>query len=212
MTDNDNRIQLPPGLIDFLNVIGITGQAHDNFPGPGQQPRYDWMRSFLIGLLSLQSSNDPPTQYRFGTLWCSKITKTINVWNGTAWVSLQEFIQIGTDSGGNTVTLAQHLQAITAQLESITPRMTFSGFSAANNVTTIPVPSQVQTALGSNPFGLVPVVYINGLLVDPRKSVFEPGCPAKISLLGGVKMSKNDRFTVVVERFDVAVVTDVVAA
>ena len=212
MTDNDNRIQFPPGLVDFPDIVGITGQAHDNFPAAGQQPRYDWMRVFLIGLLSLQSSNTPPTQFRFGTLWCSKVTKTINVWNGTGWVSLQDFIQVANDNAGNPITLTQTLAAMQAQLASITPRMTFSGLSVNNNVVVIPVPNEVQTALGSNSFGLVPIVYLNGALVDPRKSQFEPGCPAKILLTGGVKLNKNDRFTVIVERFDVAVVTDVVAS
>ena len=56
----DNRLQFPPTLIDFVNVVGETGQAHDNFPEPGQA-RYDWMRMAIIGLLSLQSSALPPT-------------------------------------------------------------------------------------------------------------------------------------------------------
>lgn len=212
MTDNDNRIQLPPGLIDFADVIGITGQAHDTFPAPGQQPRYDWMRSFLIGLLSLQSSYSPPTQFRIGTPWFNKTTKLLSIWDGTAWTALENFIQVGTDGSGHPLTLAQKFVTIDAQLATLTPRMTFSGNCINNIVTAIPVPSQIQTALGNNSFGLKPIVYINGLLVDPRKSDFEAGCPAKILLTGGVRLNKNDRFTVVIERFDVSVVEDVIAS
>ena len=65
----DNRLQFPPTRIDFDTQVGITGQAHDLFPGPNQQPRFDWLLCWFIALLANQSSFDEPTQYREGTLW-----------------------------------------------------------------------------------------------------------------------------------------------
>jgi len=66
----DNRITLPTTEIDF-NIVGLTGQDHDTYPGPGQSARYDWMRLYLIGLLAHQTSQCPPTNYRPGTIWFS---------------------------------------------------------------------------------------------------------------------------------------------
>ncbi len=62
----DNRIRFPSAKIDFAVDVGLTDQEHDGFPGPGQPPRYDWMRLFLHGLLSHQSSESEPTEYRSG--------------------------------------------------------------------------------------------------------------------------------------------------
>lgn len=64
----DDRINLQPTLIDFDTTVGTTGQAHDEFPKPGQA-RYDWMRSYLIGLLSNQSAFCEPIEFRLGTMW-----------------------------------------------------------------------------------------------------------------------------------------------
>lgn len=207
--DNDNRIQLPPTIVDFDNVVGITGQAHDTFPAAGQQPRYDWMRLFLIGLLSLQSSNEPPTQYRVGTPWFNREKSVIYVWDGSAWVSLASFIAVSEDSSG-VVTLLQKLAEIDEKVSTIQPRFTYSGV-ALGTTTDIPIPDEVGTALGDNPADLRPLVYINGALVDPRKSNFVAGCPSKIELSGGAQLTENDTFTVIIERFDVFVQDNVIA-
>lgn len=63
----DNRINLNAPLIDFAEV-GTTGKLHDEFPKPGPA-RYDWMRSYLIGLLSHQASFDEPVEFRLGSIW-----------------------------------------------------------------------------------------------------------------------------------------------
>lgn len=211
ITDSDNRIQLPPTEVDFDNVVGITGQAHDSYPDGGQQPRWDWMRSFLIGLLSMQSSNDPPTQYRIGTPWFDRTRQAVYVWSGTAWTSLSEFIAVAT-VGTTVVTLDEKLEEVETALLSIQPRMTYSGYCTNNNVYSIPIPSQISDALGANPTELRPLVYINGELADPRKVRFESACPSKIILSGGVKLDQNNVFTVIIERFDIFVVDDVVAS
>lgn len=206
MADNDNRIALPPTAVDFSNV-GVTGQAHDEFPKPGQQPRYDWMRSYLIGLLSMQSSIDEPTQYRVGTPWFDKNTNTLKIWSGSEWARFDSVIGIDADD----TSLATKLAEVETALSSVHPKMTYSGHCVKNNTTQIPVPDTIITALGDNTADLKPVVYINGLQMDPRKTNFVAGCPSVVILSGGLKLTKNDRFTVMIERLDVFVLDEVVA-
>lgn len=210
MADQDNHIQLPPTPVDFA-AVGTTGQAHDEFPKPGQQPRYDWMRSILIGLLACQSSTVAPTQYRTGTIWFDKTLLVYKMWNGSAWVSLASVIQVGTD-GTDVVTLADKLAEVESKFNSIQPKMTYGGYCTKNNTTQIPVPDEITTALGDNTASLRPVVYINGVQADPRKTNFLGGCPTTIILSGGVKLNKNDRYTVMIERFDIFALDDVIAS
>jgi len=212
ITDHDNRLQFPPTLIDFDNVVGITGQTHDTYPSAGSQPRYDYQRMMHIALLACQSSNNPPTQFRIGTLWYCRSKKSYFVWNGTAWVSLTEAIAVSEDSSGVVTSLATLLTNIEQKLLAILPRMTFSGYCTSANKTNIPIPSTVQTALTNIAASLRPTVYINGGLVDPRKCVFNSGCPSEIVLSGGVKLQIGDTFTVVIERFDTFITADVVVS
>lgn len=200
ISENDNRIQLPPTKVDFDDVVGTTGQAHDTFPDAGQQPRYDWMRMFLIGLLSLQSSEEPPTQYRTGTLWFNRSVNAIYVWDGSAWVSLAQFILVSED-----VNLLQWYEDAQPKLNAVQPQMTFSGTcQTSGGVTRIRIPTTVYEALVPDVFKLVrPLVYINGILVDPRLTEFATGCPTEILLLGGLTLQRHDQFSVIITRFDV---------
>jgi hypothetical protein len=100
----DDRIDLQPPLIDFTDV-GTTGQAHDTFPQPGQA-RFDWMRSYLIGLLSNQSSFNEPIEFRVGSVWFDLNTRgfqyrtpgisPIFTTEGENWVSLSNGIVLAT--------------------------------------------------------------------------------------------------------------------
>ena len=100
----DDRINLQPPLVDF-SLVGTTGQAHDTFPAPGQA-RYDWMRSYLIGLLSHQSSFEEPIEFRLGTTWFdlntssfkyrAGATQPIILNEGDSWLSLSNGIQLDT--------------------------------------------------------------------------------------------------------------------
>lgn len=215
--EKDNRIEFPPTLIDFDNQVGVTGQLHDTFPAAGQQPRYDWMRIALIGLLSCQSSNDPPTQYRIGTPWFNRVKNAYYIWNGSDWVSIASFISLMdlTASSGDTDTilsLSEWFTQVQDILSSIKPRSTFSGKSSANGVTSIPVPATVQDFIKDIFTLLRPIVHINGLLIDPRLTPFSAGCPTNIELLGGITLKKNDTFTVFIERYDLFFVDDVIAS
>lgn len=101
----DDRINLQPPLIDFDTTVGTTGQAHDEFPKPGQA-RYDWMRSYLIGLLSNQSAFCEPIEFRLGTIWFdlnvssfkyrAGSTQPIIVTEGDNFISLAHGIELET--------------------------------------------------------------------------------------------------------------------
>jgi hypothetical protein len=82
----DQRIQLPAPKIDFPTDVGVTGQDHDNYPAADTQPRFDWMRSYLIGLLCNQSSFDEPTQFRNGTLWYDLNELALKIRKDGEWV------------------------------------------------------------------------------------------------------------------------------
>lgn len=101
MSAPDYRIRFDPTTIDFADDVGTTGQDHDSYPAPGTQARYDWMRMYLIGLLSLQASNEAPTQYRNGTLWFKLDENAIYIRKEDEWVLIADAI---VDADGNTLT------------------------------------------------------------------------------------------------------------
>ena len=209
-TVNDNRIQFPPTEVDFDGVVGTTGQDHDTFPAPGQPPRFDWMRSVIIGLLANQSSDDPPTQYRVGTLWFNRTKQALFIWDGSAFVSVASHIAMMESTDGTILSLADWFLLVQDKLESIQPRITFSGYCLANNAQIIPVPEAVRDEIEYVYELLHPLVYINGMLVDPRLTSFSVGCPTSVVLRDPANLSKDDRFTVIVERFDLEHTDDVV--
>lgn len=81
----NNTIRFPAPEIDFDTQVGTTGQDHDNYPSKLTQARYDWMRLVIIGLLSCQSSDQEPTQYRDGTWWFDLGTNTMKIRTGNEW-------------------------------------------------------------------------------------------------------------------------------
>lgn len=210
-SERDNRIAFPATEVDFEGTVGTTGQDHDDFPEAGQQPRFDWMRMFLIGLLACQSSEEPPTQYRTGTIWYSRTRNSYFVWYNDAWRSLSEFIAVMENTDGSVLSLSDWFELASAKLDSIQPRITYSGTAAVDNVTRIPVPDAVQDRIDGIVEYLHPVVYKNGVQVDPRNSRFSSGCPTVIELLNDVNLDKEDRYTVIIEQFDLMIVDDVVA-
>jgi hypothetical protein len=129
----DNRIKLEPGPISFDTV---TGKKHDTFPEPGPA-RFDTMRSFLIGLLSNQSSFQEPVEFRAGTLFFDLNTNAyrfrtpdgtiINV-EGDNWISLSNGIEL--EPG---LTLADWFQQVRDLVVESDPSLstTFSRLSTA---------------------------------------------------------------------------------
>jgi hypothetical protein len=205
--ERDNRINLGPTEVDFEDEVGTTGQKHDDFPQAGHQPRYDWMRIYLIGLLSLQSSESRPTEYRTGTLWYNRTTNIVEIYNGSDWTDLSEHISM-EESGGEILTLAEWFAEAQPKINAIQPRYSFSGESEESNITVIPVPESIQTEIDGID-GMRPFVYKNGSLIDPRNSSFG-GSSATIVLSGGAELDEGDLFTVVIEKVDVFVTETIV--
>jgi hypothetical protein len=212
----DNRLRLPPPKIDFEDDVGTTGQDHDTFPAPKTQPRYDWMRMYLIALLSHQSSEDDPSQKRVGTTWMQRIADSIKLkfWDGDAFQHIANAIVLeetgSGESSADVLTLAEWFIIAQAKLDQIQSKPTWSGSSISDGVTEITVPESVQSVIEDVVDLLRPLVYINGILVDPRNSEFAAGCVTTVSLLNGVEIDEGDRFTVIVEKFDPFVPDEVV--
>lgn len=199
--DNDNRIQFPPTLVDFGNVVGITGQLHDLIPAPGQQPRYDWFRIYLIGLLSNQSSVVQPSEYRIGTIWYNKTTNGFEYYNGTSFVDISNAILL-VRASDPPITLQQFYLEIIERINSIKFNLIFNGEVVSDETAKIPVPNSVLTKISSDQNSYRPLLYVNGLLHDPRTYQFSIGCPNFVELLT-FKIKKGDKFTVDVRHFDV---------
>lgn len=190
----NNAIRFPAPSIDFPTDVGVTGQDHDSYPAGNQQPRFDWMRMYLIGLLSCQSSFTAPTEKRIGTPWFDLNTYEYKHWDGETWARLAEAIVLGVDSAGERITLADIYGTITTLIGS-KPTGTFSGSSSNDGITSIPIPESMRSlgGVGSKPF-----VYVNGLLLDPRLcSYSSSNLPISVNLSGGAAVNSGDAFTVV---------------
>jgi hypothetical protein len=126
-------------------------------------------------------------------------------------MSLASAISLLETSTG-VIDLATWYAEASQKLDILQPKFTFSGTSVANNVTSIPIPNAVVTVITPIVSYLRPLVYINGFLVDPRLCNFVSGCPNCILLSGTAKLSKDDTFTVIIERFDYFVTEEVIAS
>lgn len=93
----DNRLRFSSAKIDFATEVGLTGQPHDTYPGPGEQPRYDWLRMWYISLLANQSSYEEPTNYREGTIWFDLNGPTIKIYSESQWKEITEAIYVVVD-------------------------------------------------------------------------------------------------------------------
>lgn len=194
MTLPDNRIRLTPAKIDFETQVGETGQDHDNYPGPQKQARFDHLRMYLIGLLSQQSSYDPPTQFRDGTTWFDLNDLTLRIRYNNEWRPISEVVSVQQDNAGvSTMTLAQLASTVLQTLPNITPDIVYNGICTNNGVSVIPIPAELRTYIGPASRSLV---YVNGLLVDPRNTSLQPVVsPSQINLVG-TTLNNGDKFTV----------------
>ena len=181
----DNRIRFDPPPIDFVNNVGVTGQSHDQYPSPGQQARFDWMRMFLIGLLSCQSSDDPPIQYSEGTPWFDLTDLTLKIRRDGSWVSLSEVIKLtDTATANDPLTLQDWYNAINEDVGSLRSEIFFQGTVQTANATLIPIPPDLTDELlpTSRPF-----VYVDGVLINPALTSLEPGPnPTAVGLPSGL--------------------------
>ncbi len=189
MTLPDNRLRFDATRIDFASSVGEVGQDHEQFPGPGTQPRYDWLKMWFIALLANQASDQQPTQYRAGTIWFDLKSMSLNIYNGSKWVPLSDVVTIGEE------TLTAWYADLSQRLSGAAPELTFSGHSTEDGVDMINIPPSIKEQIDVD--NTKPFVYINGLLVDPRNTVFET--TSALVLRNGVVLNNGDRFTVVVK-------------
>lgn len=188
----DNRIRFDSTRIDFEGDVGLTGQEHDNYPAPNSQARYDHLRSFLIGLLSNQSSDTEPTQYRNGSLWFDSALGVLKVRSGDEWAVLSSVAQI-TDS----LTIKQWYDASKTIIEGASPEVVFNCEITADGVTSITVPESLRGYVYSDTRAFI---YVNGLLLDPRYStILGAPPPPRIQIVSG-SLSAGDRIIVILKR------------
>jgi len=192
----DNRMRFDAPLIDFNDDVGVTGQAHDDYPGPNQPPRYDWLRIMFIGLLSSQSSYEEPTQYRDGSLWFDLNNLTLKIYASSAWRPITEVLSVIEGSSPNeTITLAEWYNSIQNTLLSSAPEATFSGRCTEDGTITIIVPEAIRNGIDVD--NSRPIIYKNGVLIDPRDSEFHTAIT--IRLRNGITLDNDDIFTVFIQ-------------
>jgi hypothetical protein len=189
----DNRIRFDAPRIDFAGTVGLSGKDHDNFPEPNSQARYDWMRMFLIGLLSNQSSLSEPNEHRDGTLWFDKNDNVFKVSLDGEWVSLAKAISI-VDSNGTETTLGDWYTSIASVIANVRSEIVFSGECTQDGVSNIPVPESMITNLNGDSRCFI---YKNGLLIDPRSCTLL-GSPAATVKLTGTVLDDGDTFIAVI--------------
>jgi len=171
----DNRIRFDAPIIDFTTTVGLSGQDHDNYPAPNTQARFDHLRLYLIGLLSCQSSENEPTQYREGTWWFDLSNNTIKIYSNGAWVKASQVIQLGLDSLNNPITLQEWYDEISSSVSSLQSEIHFQSVIITAGVTLIPIPSSFLSPTNLIASNSRPFVYVNGLLLNPLLTTLEPG-------------------------------------
>lgn len=199
MADKDNRIRLDQTPVDF-DKSGATGQLHDDYPADASRARFDQMRTFLIGLLANQSSEGiEPLEKRVGTLWFNKASELLKLYvliNGSYVAKhLAEFI--GVEVGEETSTLQAVLTEVIASMVNVGPRVIWSGFFTEDEINQIPVPTEYQGYAAMD--NMHALVYVEGNLIDPRRTIIEAGSPAYIKINGGLDVVPRQEYTVILE-------------
>ncbi len=184
----DNRIRYPAPEIDFESDVGTTSQAHDTYPAPDTQARYDHMRMTIIGLLSQQSSYNEPSEYRDGTPWFDLNTMQLKIRTNNRWAPYAEVIELAEN-----FTLLNWYELVSDGLSLLTPELIFSGNCTSNNVNTIPIPEELREHLHNDSRAFI---YKNGLLLDVRHSQIIGG----IIILNEETLDFDDKYTVVIKR------------
>lgn len=209
MSDLDNRIDLSQMPVDF-DKSGTTGGLHDNYPAPNTSARYDLMRAVLIGLLSNQSSNEEtdgqPNEKRIGTLWYKKQSKLLNIFDGEEFVNLAN--HIGVLFNNEVKNLQEVIFNINASYKYVAPRLIWSGIFTIDSPSSIPIPQEYQGYSNIKDIGVL--IYVDGLLIDPRSSVIISGNPSFIHL-SNINIKSGSKFTVIMEHISDIKQQDVVS-
>lgn len=197
MDTQDNRIRFPTTRVDFDADVGVTGQDHDEYPAPSSQARFDHMRLYLIGLLAQQSSLTAPTECREGTPWFDLNTFSLKIRKNGAWVSYANAIALTEpDTEGDVITLAEWYTTVEALLAGSSPEVVFMGQCTENDVTSITIPSSVQSLIVADSKVFMTIA---GSLVDPRNCSLIGSPPTTIHL-SNIALSSGDTFIVNIRR------------
>lgn len=192
----DNRMRFDAALIDFSSDVGLTGQAHDSFPGPNQAPRYDWLRMMFISLLANQSSYEEPIQRRDGTLWFDLNNLTLKIYASNDWRPISEVMSVIEGSSPQaTTTLAEWYTSVQNTLLATAPEATFSGRCTEDDTITIIIPESLRDSIDTT--NNRPIVFKNGVLIDPRDAEFHTAIT--IRLRNNVTLDSGDTFTVFIK-------------
>jgi hypothetical protein len=188
----DLRIRLPAAKIDFENDVGLTGQDHDEYPPAGGQARYDHMRIFLQGLLGCQASVETPTEYSEGTLWFDLNVLCLKIRKSGAWVGLANTIGVS-----DTSTLADWYAAASAAIAASAPDVVYSGSCTTDGTVLINIPLSLRASVYADSR---PLVFKNGLLLEPSTIRLEPGTNPTAVRITSTTLDVGDTFTVIIRR------------
>jgi len=197
MTLPDYRIKFPAPLIDFSADVGLTGQAHDEYPAPGTQARYDHLRLYLIGLLTHQASYLLPFEYSEGTIWFDLNTTALKTYFNNQWQEIANAIILTSE--GQTVTLADwYTNQATIILKSLAPEVVFGGRSTISGIFRIPIPSNVYPYIFSDSRIFMTVNSLHNL--DPREVAIVTVGSQKFIDISPNELDANDLFYVSIRR------------
>lgn len=192
----DYRIRFPAPLIDFAADVGLTGQAHDNYPAPGAQARYDHLRLYLIGLLTNQASFQVPSEYSEGTLWFDLNENYYKSYNNNEWHDIAD--NIALRNGSEVTSLSDWYQnEATVILKSLSPEVFFGGRCTANNISRIPIPANLYKYIAKDSRIFLTV---NHMSIDPRDCRFTTVGSIKYIDISTFELDINDAFFVSIRR------------
>jgi hypothetical protein len=216
MSDLDNRIRLDMPIVDF-SLAGDTGQVHDEYPAPKTQARYDYMRTFLIGLLSNQSCDETvdgePFQMRTGTLWFKKVAQLLTIFNGTKFDNLDKYIgvNLGQDSTNSDIikNLQDFSREVSLNMQYVAPRVVWGGIIGYGNARTFAIPEKFQgyAAIAN----MVPYVHVNGVLIDPRNASIEVSSPSYIQINDNTIIKAGQRYFIILQHTTDIIQEDILA-
>ena len=197
MTLPDYRIKFPAPLIDFSADVGLTGQAHDEYPAPGTQARYDHLRLYLIGLLTNQASYLLPLEYSEGTIWFDLNTTALKTYFNNQWQQIANAIVLTSE--GETTTLADwYTNQATIILKSLAPEVVFGGRSTISGIFRIPIPSNMYPYIFIDSRIFMTVNSTHNL--DPREVAIVTVGSQKFIDISPNELDANDLFYVSIRR------------
>ena len=202
MSDGDNRIRLDETPVDFTKT-DTTGQNHDSYPDAEKKARYDQLRSYLIGLLSHQSSKSEPLEKRIGTTWYNKNKSLLEVFSESEEFEVAAK-HLGAIVGEEELSLQTVVDQIFSTLAYVGPTIIWSGFFDSDASNIIPIPDNYQQYV-TYP-GIHPFVYVGSLtesgqrLLEPRTTSIRKNDISYVHIGGNFTPVPEQTYTVIMQR------------